>query len=115
MADKTYLTGITIKEQAFRNGNTLLKVGIKVDEFIQQLKEYQGEYEWIFIEINKRREPTQAGLTHYANLDDYKNDKRNAGRSRSYKEEYNDTYNQHNEQEFRDKGNKPADDDDLPF
>ena len=36
--EKNYLNGIIIKEKVFDNGGKQLKAWIKVDEFIEQLK-----------------------------------------------------------------------------
>jgi hypothetical protein len=72
---KNYINGIVIKEKSFDNGGTQLKVSIKLDEFIEQLKEcdqdesYKG---WVNCIISRRLEPSDKGVTHYMHEDTWK-------------------------------------------
>ena len=62
--NKNYLNGAVIKEHAFDNGGTILKVWIKVDEFIEQLESIEKKGSANIL-IQKRKEPSEKGVTHY--------------------------------------------------
>ena len=68
---KNYLNGAVIKEHAFDNGGTVLKVWVKVDEFSEQLKSIEKNGSANII-IQKRKEPSEKGVTHYIVEDTYK-------------------------------------------
>tara|TARA_R110000787_G_scaffold66560_3_gene149386 strand:- start:938 stop:1222 length:285 start_codon:yes stop_codon:yes gene_type:complete len=69
--NKNYLNGAVIKEHAFDNGGTVLKVWIKVDEFSEQLKSIEKNGSANIV-IQKRKEPSEKGVTHYIVEDTYK-------------------------------------------
>ena len=69
--NKNYLNGAVIKEHAFDNGGTVLKVWVKVDEFSEQLKSIEKNGSANII-IQKRKEPSEKGVTHYIVEDTYK-------------------------------------------
>lgn len=68
---KNYLNGAVIKEHTFDNGGTVLKVWVKVDEFSEQLKSIEKNGSANII-IQKRKEPSEKGVTHYIVEDTYK-------------------------------------------
>jgi len=68
--DKNYLNGAVIKEHAFDNGGTVLKVWIKVDDFIEQLDSIEKNGSANIV-IQKRKEPSEKGVTHYIVEDTY--------------------------------------------
>jgi hypothetical protein len=68
--EKNYINGMIIKEKSFDNGGSQLKVSIKVDEFIEQLKAI-NEKGWVNLVISKRKEPSDKGVTHYAFQDTF--------------------------------------------
>jgi len=69
--NKNYLNGAVIKEHAFDNGGTVLKVWVKVDEFSEQLKSIEKNGSANIV-IQKRKEPSEKGVTHYIVEDTYK-------------------------------------------
>jgi transposase len=71
MADKQYVNGMIIKEKTFDNGGTQLKVSLKVEELRDQLKELDDDG-WVNLIITRRKEPSDAGVTHYAYVDPWK-------------------------------------------
>jgi len=68
--DKNYLNGAVIKEHAFDNGGKILKVWVKVDEFTEQLKAI-GKNGSANLLIQRRKEPSEKGVTHYIVEDTY--------------------------------------------
>ena len=75
--EKNYINGIIIKERAFDNGGTQLKVSIKLDEFIEQLKECDQDKDfkgWVNCIIARRLEPSDKGVTHYLYEDTWRPD-----------------------------------------
>jgi hypothetical protein len=73
--EKQYINGVFFKEKVFENGGSQIKTSIKVDEFIKQLQEIKNEKGYANININKRREPSEKGITHYAEVDTWKPEK----------------------------------------
>jgi len=69
--EKNYINGMIIKEKTFDNGGSQLKVSVKVDEFIEQLKTI-NEKGWVNLIISRRKEPSDKGVTHYAYEDPWK-------------------------------------------
>ena len=65
MQEKNYINGITLKEKTFDDGGSLINVGIKVDDFIEQLNAIKKKSGWANIVIAKNREATEKGLTHH--------------------------------------------------
>ena len=77
MADKNYINGIVLKEHKFADGGSLLKVSIKVDEFVQNLKSCDNDRdfpEWVNTIIARRKTPSDKGITHYMYEDEFKPD-----------------------------------------
>jgi DNA topoisomerase IA len=71
MEEKKYVNGMIIKEKVFDNGGTQLKLNIKTDDFIAQLKE-MSENGWVNLIVSRRKEPSDTGITHYAYQDTWK-------------------------------------------
>jgi hypothetical protein len=65
-----------IKEKTFDNGGTQLKVSLKVEELTNQIKELDDNG-WVNLIITRRKEPSDAGVTHYAYVDPWKPKKQN--------------------------------------
>ena len=55
MEEKKYVNGIVIKERVFDNGGSQLKMSVKVEDFISQLKEISDKG-WANLIISKRKE-----------------------------------------------------------
>ena len=68
---KNYLNGAVIKEHAFDNGGKILKMWIKVDEFIAELKKIEKKGS-VNLVISKRLEVSKKGITHSMYEDTYK-------------------------------------------
>lgn len=64
-----YINGITIKESKYG-----LRVSIKVDSFIEQIKSIANEKGYANLEIQPRKEKGKYGETHYCKVDDWKPD-----------------------------------------
>ncbi|QDP64937.1 MAG: hypothetical protein Unbinned1473contig1002_27 [Prokaryotic dsDNA virus sp.] len=71
MKDKQYVNGMIIKEKTFDNGGTQLKVSIKVEDLITQLNEFKSDG-WVNLIVSRRKEPSDAGVTHYTYVDTWK-------------------------------------------
>ena len=69
--DKQYVNGMIIKEKVFDNGGTQLKVSIKVDDLTKQLNEIKDDG-WVNLIVTRRKEPSDAGVTHYSYVDTWK-------------------------------------------
>tara|TARA_R100001086_G_C11814233_1_gene252397 strand:+ start:1052 stop:1291 length:240 start_codon:yes stop_codon:yes gene_type:complete len=65
MQEKNYINGIILKEVVFDEGSSLINVGIKVNEFMEQLKEIENQNGWANIVIAKNKEKTDKGMTHH--------------------------------------------------
>lgn len=65
MQEKNYINGITLKEVVFDDGGSLINAGIKVNEFMEQLKEIENKNGWANIVIAKNKEKTDKGMTHH--------------------------------------------------
>jgi len=75
--EKNYINGIILKEKIFDNGGTQLKVSIKLDEFVEQLKTCEQDKDfkgWINCCISRRKSPSDKGVTHYMYEDTWKPD-----------------------------------------
>lgn len=75
MEEKKYVNGIVIKEKTFDNGGTQLKMSVKVEDFINELKAVQDNG-WANLIINRRKEMSDKGITHYVQVDTWKPDPR---------------------------------------
>jgi hypothetical protein len=71
MEEKKYLNGVFIKEKTFDNGGTQLKMSIKVQEFINELKSVEDDG-WANLIISRRKEMSDKGITHYIHIDTWK-------------------------------------------
>ena len=72
--EKNYINGFVIKEKLFDNGGKILKVSVKVDDFVEQLREIESKG-WANLNIAKRKEPSDKGVTHYVYEDQWKPEK----------------------------------------
>ena len=72
--EKKYINGFVIKEKSFDNGGKILKVSVKVDDFVEQLREIESKG-WANLNIAKRKEPSDKGVTHYVYEDQWKPEK----------------------------------------
>ena len=73
MAETKYINGILIKERTFDNGGSQMKISIKTEDFINELKEVDDNG-WCNLILNKRQEPSDKGVTHYLKVDTWKPD-----------------------------------------
>ena len=73
MAETKYINGILIKERTFDNGGSQMKISIKTEDFINELKEVD-ENGWCNLIMNRRQEPSDKGVTHYLKVDTWKPD-----------------------------------------
>jgi len=71
MAEKQYVNGMIIKEKSFDNGGTQLRMSIKTEDVIAQLKELDDNG-WCNLIVARRKEPSDAGVTHYSYVDTWK-------------------------------------------
>ena len=69
--EKNYINGMVIKEKVFDNGGKQLRVWIRVDDLIEQIKDIEENGSANLI-ISRRKEPSEAGVTHYAYEDTWK-------------------------------------------
>tara|TARA_R100000742_G_C4225258_1_gene48033 strand:+ start:402 stop:689 length:288 start_codon:yes stop_codon:yes gene_type:complete len=72
-AEKKYVNGVVIKEKTFDNGGTQLKMSIKVEDFIAEIKAIEDKG-WANLICSKRKEPSDTGITHYMKVDTWKPD-----------------------------------------
>ena len=66
MQERNFINGIILKEKTFDDGGYLINVGIKVDDFIEQLNAIKKDSGWANIVIAKNKEENEKGLTHHA-------------------------------------------------
>ena len=71
MAEKQYVNGLIIKEKVFENGGNQLKLSIKTEDFVTQLKELDDNG-WVNLIVTRRKEPSDTGITHYSYVDTWK-------------------------------------------
>ena len=69
--EKNYINGMVIKEKVFDNGGKQLRVWIRVDDLIEQIKDIEENGSANLI-ISRRKEPSESGVTHYAYEDSWK-------------------------------------------
>lgn len=62
-----YINKVTLKESKFG-----IKFSGKTEDVIAQLKELTNEKGYFNLEIQKRKEPSQYGETHYLKVDEFK-------------------------------------------
>jgi|APSaa5957512493_1039668.scaffolds.fasta_scaffold58094_2 hypothetical protein len=103
--EKNYINGMIIKEKSFDNGGSQLKVSVKVDEFIEELKAINDKG-WVNLIVSERKVPSDKGVTHYAYEDPWKP-------KADYQPNGNDQHNSsYGSEEVK---NLNSDRDDLPF
>ena len=69
MSEETvYIQKCSIKQFTFDNGDSCLNMSIHEVE----MEQHKNEGGWLSITINKRREASPDGKTHYAKLNTYK-------------------------------------------
>ncbi len=73
MEEKKYVNGIVIKEKTFDNGGSQLKMSVKVEDFINELKAVEDKG-WANLIVSRRKEPSDTGVTHYVKVDTWKPD-----------------------------------------
>ena len=78
MTEKQYVNGMIIKEKTFDNGGTQLKLSIKLEDFLKQIKELDNDG-WVNLIISRRKEPSETGVTHYSYVDTWKPKKASGG------------------------------------
>ena len=66
-----YLNGMIIKEKVFPNGGKQLKIWVKVDEFVNELKSIENKWS-ANIFISRRKEVSEKGVSHNVYEDTYK-------------------------------------------
>ena len=71
---KTYIPKSSAKEVQFRNGGSILKVGLHVESMIAFLQTHRNEQGYVNIGISRRREVGSHGDTHCVWLDTWKPD-----------------------------------------
>lgn len=71
MSEKQYVNGMIIKEKVFDNGGAQLKVSIKTEDFVKQVKELDDNG-WVNLIVTRRKEASDTGVTHYAYVDPWK-------------------------------------------
>ena len=67
MADKIFVNGLTAKRHYFENGGEIIKVGVKVDEFIEWLKANK-DGDWLNYDLCDKKD----GSGMYGQLNTYK-------------------------------------------
>ena len=80
MAETKYINGILIKERTFDNGGSQMKISIKTEDFINELKEVDDNG-WCNLIMNRRQEPSDKGVTHYLKVDTWKPDPNKSSKS----------------------------------
>lgn len=74
--ERVYIDGLFVREKDGRYG-PFFSVGIDVEKIVAQAKQH-GDGKFLNVIINKRKQPSDKGLTHSVTLDTYR--KENAGR-----------------------------------
>jgi hypothetical protein len=71
MSDKVYLNGLIIKGRSNQFGEEELKVSVKVEDLVKELQQHQ-ERGWVNLEIRKKKQASDKGVSHYTVLDTWK-------------------------------------------
>lgn len=72
MAEKFYVNSVSVKTHTFPDGGELLKVGVKVDDFIAFLHANRKANGFVDLTVQKRASgPSQYGQTHSVCLDTF--------------------------------------------
>ena len=64
--EKTFMDGLFIREKEFDNGGSIIKVDIDVNRFTKQIEELKNEKGFVSVDIKRRLNKSENGLTHYA-------------------------------------------------
>tara|TARA_Y100001937_G_C6884756_1_gene226332 strand:+ start:236 stop:514 length:279 start_codon:yes stop_codon:yes gene_type:complete len=68
--EKTFINGLFIREKEFDWG-TILSVDIDVNKVTKQLNELKNEKGFVKLDLKKRQNKSEQGLTHYAELNTF--------------------------------------------
>jgi seryl-tRNA synthetase len=71
MDEKTFINGLFIREKEFDNGGSIIKIDVEVNSLTNQLNELKNEKGFVSIDIKKRMNKSDNGLTHYAELNTF--------------------------------------------
>lgn len=72
MEDKIFINGVFLREKEFDNGGSIIKVEIpNVLQFAEQLKSLANEQGKIRLDIKKRMNKGDNGLSHYMQLNTF--------------------------------------------
>jgi hypothetical protein len=71
MEDKTFINGLFIREKEFDNGGSIIKIDINVNALHDQLAALKNDKGFVSIELKKRREKAENGISHYAELNTF--------------------------------------------
>jgi len=71
MEEKTFINGLFIREKEFDNGGSIIKIDINVDTLHDQLAALKNDKGFVSIELKKRREKAENGISHYAELNTF--------------------------------------------
>ena len=67
MADRTFINKCALKKKEFPNGGHVLNCAFNLEELESHAKDG-----WIRLVISERRSPSEKGHTHYAYVDTFK-------------------------------------------
>lgn len=68
---KIYCNGFFVREKVFDSGRAVMNVAVNVADFIE-FADKHGSEGYVRIVIEKRREPSDKGITHSVRLDTWK-------------------------------------------
>lgn len=68
---KIYCNGVFVREKVLGTGHSLMNVAVKIEDFIAFAKQH-GTDGFVKLVIEKRREPSDKGITHSVRLDTWK-------------------------------------------
>tara|TARA_R100000655_G_scaffold36882_3_gene71394 strand:- start:337 stop:615 length:279 start_codon:yes stop_codon:yes gene_type:complete len=72
MEDKIFINGVFLREKEFDNGGSIIKIEIpNVSQFAEQLKSLANEQGKIRLDIKKRMNKGDNGLSHYMQLNTF--------------------------------------------
>jgi hypothetical protein len=87
--EKNYISGMFIKEKTFENGGSQLRIGIKISDFIEQLRQIQDDG-WANMIVARRKKPSDTGITHYLYEDTWKPNKNFANSNQDKEKDQDD-------------------------
>ena len=65
------MDGLFIREKEFDNGGSIIKIDIDVNRFTKQIEELKNEKGFVSVDIKRRLNKSENGLTHYAEQNKY--------------------------------------------